>query len=341
MNSLERCMATVRGEPTDRRFVSLTLSLYGAGLTGCALERYYTDSEAYVQGQAAVLEAFAPDVLFSAFALTAEAQAFGMDVQYYEQQAPAQRRPSVDSARAFLDLPLPDISAHPRLLFVRQTIQMLSQRFGREVPVAGFALSPLDLPALVLGLDKWLETLLFDRDMAQSILETTSRFFVAWTNTLFQDGATLVVSPAVFSNPAVITPELLTDTAKPCLQRSFTQVTGPLLLHHGGNPIGEFLSVFKDLPHVIGFGIDHRDDYALARENAGPDKVIMAGLSGPNLDRHSPDHITRAIGKLLESAADDPRMALMTTGADIPLSTPPENILAIRTAVENRACQDG
>jgi len=341
MNSLERCMATIQGERTDRRFVSLTLSLYGAGLTGCPLMRYYTDAEAYVRGQIAVMETFAPDVLFSPFALTAEAQAFGMDVQYHDQQAPALRRPSVDSAAAFLDLPLPDIALHPRLLYVRQTVQGLSQRLGREVPVAGFALSPLDLPALVMGLDTWLETLLFDRDMAQSILEITSRFFVAWTNTLFQDGATLVVSPAIFSNPVVITPELLTDIAEPCLHRAFSQVNGPLLLHHGGNPIGAFLSVFRDLPHVIGFGIDHRDDYALARSNAGPEKVIMAGPSGPNLDRHSPDYIKQAVGRLLESSAGDSRMAVMTTGADIPLSTPPENILAIKTAVESVVQQDG
>lgn len=341
MNALERCMATVRGEPTDRRFVSLTLSLYGAGLTDCPLRRYYTEAEAYVQGQTAVMETFAPDILFSPFALTAEAQAFGMEVQFHEQQPPALRRPSVDSAQAFLDIPLPSVTEHPRLIYIRQAVQALSQAFGAQVPVAVFALSPMDLPALVLGVDKWLETLLFAGDLAQAILEMTSRFFGTWVAALFQDGATLVVSPAVFSNPAVITPELLSAIAKPCLDRAFAQVDGPLLLHHGGNLMGDFLSAYQDLPHVIGFGIDHRDDYALARKNAGPDKVIMTGLSGPTLDRRSPDEIEQAVARLLESTAGDSHMAFMTTGADIPLTTPPENIRAITRAVENMAQQDG
>ena len=43
MNSMERILATLAGEPTDRRAISLTLPLYGARLTSCDLRTYYTD----------------------------------------------------------------------------------------------------------------------------------------------------------------------------------------------------------------------------------------------------------------------------------------------------------
>ncbi len=90
MRSLDRVLATIDAQPTDRRAVSLTLSLYGAGLTGCPLTRYYNDPGEYALGQARALETIGPDILFGPFALPLEGEPFGSEVRIFDDQAPGQ-----------------------------------------------------------------------------------------------------------------------------------------------------------------------------------------------------------------------------------------------------------
>ncbi|MEQ8224253.1 MAG: uroporphyrinogen decarboxylase family protein, partial [Candidatus Eremiobacterota bacterium] len=107
MNSLERVTCAIRGEVSDRPPVSVTLSMYGARLTGCPLEKYYTDAAAYAEGQSAVKEIFQPDIIFTPFVLTAEGEAFGSRVKFFQNQPPNMSEPSVKSAEEFLKLPVP------------------------------------------------------------------------------------------------------------------------------------------------------------------------------------------------------------------------------------------
>ena len=61
MNSMERIQAALAGKPVDRRAIAPVLGLYGARLTNCPLDQYYTDPAAYARGQSAVRETFQPD----------------------------------------------------------------------------------------------------------------------------------------------------------------------------------------------------------------------------------------------------------------------------------------
>ena len=69
MKSLDRYRATLAGKPLEHCIVAPVLSLYGARLTGCPLERYYTEADAYARGQAAIYATLQPDILFAPFAL--------------------------------------------------------------------------------------------------------------------------------------------------------------------------------------------------------------------------------------------------------------------------------
>jgi uroporphyrinogen decarboxylase len=88
MNSLERLHATLAGKPLDRRAVAPVLGLYGARLTGCPLEQYYTDPVAYVRGQTAIREMFQPDILYAPVAFASLGAAFGGELVHLETMPP-------------------------------------------------------------------------------------------------------------------------------------------------------------------------------------------------------------------------------------------------------------
>lgn len=337
MNSIERIQATLEGKPTDRRALSLVLSLYGAKLTNCPLSEYYTDPIAYARGQSAVLETFEPDILFGPFALSLEGEAFGSQVRFFDNQPPNLVRPVIDSADEIDRLAIPDIDSHPKLLYFRKAIQTMVEEHGQRCPIAGIALSPLALPAMIMSMGSWLQTVLFDKDGTKRMLELAVPHFVRWVNALFRDGVSCVVIPAGLTNSSIITRQIAVDVAIPVLKEAFSQVNGPLVVHHVGTPLAPFIDLFADLPNVYGFVLDDRDDFTQIRQKVGPEFTLIGNIETVKLHERKPEEVVAECRKLLHDRRDDPRFILGTSGSDISFDTPVENILAFRQAAESFA----
>ncbi len=334
MNSKERVFATLQGKQVDRRPFTALLSLYGAGLTGCPLRQYYSDAAAYARGQTAVRETFEPDILFSPFSLVTLAEAFGGEAKYFDNYPPNLLRPAITSMSNIPHLSVPDIDSHPKIIYVRDSLRRIAETHGKESVTAAVLLSPLDLPLMIMGLDKWMETVLFDNDGVDRMLEITIPFFIQFANALLEDGADALVLPAAFLTPALATREILERFALPVMRDVFDKVRGPIVIHHVGSPFLKFLDLFAGLPNVVGFVLDHRDDLSEAREKAGPGMTIFGGPDGPNIGNVSPENIETQCRALLKARRKEPCFILGTTGADIPVDAPAENIHAMRKAVE-------
>ena len=335
MNSIERVFAAVEGKLVDRPAVTLTLSLYGARLTGCPSKEYYTNPTAYADGQSAVREEFQPDVLFTPFALPAEGEAFGSQVAYLDNYAPNIARPAVDSAEEATRLSIPDVDSHPRLLFIRESVRLLAARYGGQVPIAGILLSPVDLPALIMGIDAWLETLLCDEAAAKRVIDMTTRFFIKWANALLSDGANILLFPCNFSNPDIVTSKILKEIAVPVYQAAFSEIKGPLVIHHGGARLAPFLKHYDSLPNIVAFVLDPRDTFSEARGKVGPNRVLIGNVDGPNLCRKAPERIHQECENLLADRCDDRHFILATSNADVAYDTPPEHIHAMIQAAKD------
>lgn len=329
MTGVERVFATVQGQPTDHPAATATLSLYGARLTGCPLREYYTNPARYVEGQLAIRKTFQPDILFTPFVLAAEGEAFGSHPTYFEKNPPNITDWAANSAEAALRLPLPDPDAHPRLRYLRDATRQLVAQCAHDTAIAGVLLSPIDLPPLFMGLDNWLQTLLFEEDAAQKILERATQFFIQRANAFFADGVHVVALPLVFCNPLIVTPHIMRELALPVLRDAFQQVRGLIVAHHGGNPIVPFIEMLAGLPNVAAIVVDQYDRLEAARAAMGAAKTLLGNIDGPTLGKHSPDAIRQRCQHILRNRQADPRFILATSGADVAFDTPPECIHAL------------
>lgn len=336
MNSAQRVFAAIAGEPSDRRAFTLTLSLYGAALTGCPLAAYHADAARYLEGQLAVLETVGPDILFSPFVLPLEGRAFGCQLADQPGAPPNVGKPAFREPDALFRLKPPTIESDPGLAYLAESVRLMTQALGGEVPVAGILTAPTDLAAMIFGIEPWLEMLLFAPDDAKRVLEITGAHFLAMSEAFFRAGASCTVTPVMFCNPAIINPELAASTILPALREAFARSPGPIMFHHGGNPLSRYLDMFKDFPNVLGFVLDDRDSFREARQILGPGALLMGGLSGPHMAPRRPLDIRGRVERVLDERRGDPRFILATSHADVPLETPLENILAVRDAVLTR-----
>jgi uroporphyrinogen decarboxylase len=337
MNSKERVLATLQGKPSDRCAISPILSLYGARLTDCPLAEYYTNSTAYARGQSAVLETFQPDILFGPFALPLEGEAFGSQVKFFRNQAPNLATPAIDSVDKMSQMAVPDLNSHPTLLYFREAIRIMAAEHGHQIPIVAIALDPVGLPAMIMGLEGWLQTLLFDKDGTKRMLGITIPHFIQWVNSLLADGAAFIAIPTAFLNPFIVTRQIATEVAIPALKEAFSQVNGSLFVHSAGAPLAAFIDLFADLPKVVGFILNERDSFAEARNKVGPEFTLIGNIEGPYIYKQKSEEIRAECRKILHDRRNDARFILGSSCADIAIDTPPENIHAFRQAAQEFA----
>ena len=334
MTSLERVLLALQGKPQPSPPFTLTLSLYGARLTGCPLSEYYRRPERYLEGQEAVVDLCRPDIVFSPFALTLEAEAFGSELKFLPDNPPNIKKPAIRSADDFILLPLPDVDSNLSLLYLRESVRLLAGRYRGRKAICGVVTASVDLPAIIMGIDQWIETLLFAPEKAVTILEKAHRHFVALANALIADGANFIAIPTMFTNPQILYPKLIDEVILPALARSLADVKGPVVFHHGGNPMVPTLGDYLSLPNVAAYAVDHRDSLAVARRILGPNRLLLGNLNGPTLSRLSMDTVLSKVDQILDDRRGDPCFIFATSGADVPFDTPPALLQAIAKKVQ-------
>ncbi|MBE1424263.1 uroporphyrinogen decarboxylase [Desulfomicrobium macestii] len=332
MTGMERVLCALHGKPADRRAFTLALSLYGARLSGCPTQEYYSDPKRYLEGQRKVVRLIDPDIVFAPFALPFEALAYGGEGVWLDNFPPNVRKPPFREHET--PEPLGDgLLCAPGVSYLVESTRLLALEFGPSKPVCAVATAPVDLPAMLLGIEAWLETLLFDPERAARLMDLAEEHFLRLTGAFFAAGAAFVAIPVMFANLRLVTPALLEDAVLPALARAFGQAAGPLVHHHGGNRILDHLQRFSSLPNVAGFLLDPRDSLPQARDIIGPGRLVLGNMNGPGLARMQPDKAYASVSTLLAERASDRAFVLASSHADIPFDTSPDTLLAVRRAV--------
>lgn len=335
MNCIERITATLEGKRLDRRAFIPVLSLFGARLTGCSIDQYYTDPVAYTAGQIAVNKEFEPDILFGPFAFALVGAAFGCEIKLSASQAPNISTPAVASLDEWDRLALPDPDTNPHLLYFRQAIKLMATEFEGSVPVAACLPAPTDIPALVLGMEGWMELLLFNVKGAQRVLERVNQFFVKFANCLFDEGAMIAFLPCGYASPSVLMRAPVESLIRPALEQALGQINGPSVLHHCGAPLLDHLDIIAGLPSTVGYALSYEEGLAKARQVLGPDSTLLSGPHGPSLVEMDSAQVENICRSILEERdrEKDTHFILVTLGADVPYNTPINNLHAMRKAL--------
>jgi len=284
--------------------------------------------------QIGVIETFHPDIVFSPFALALYGKAFGSKIRFFDNQPPNLCTPVIVTADDMDKFVIPDIDSNPTLLFIRSTVQKLNNHYNNVIPVAAIALNPIDMPIMIMGIDGWMDTLLFHKRSAGQMLEKITPFFISWANTLFEEGADFIVMPAPFANPSIITRDIITDIVIPALNEAFSRIKGPLVMHSAGAMLVPFIDIYAGLPNVTAIIINGAEDFHEARMRIRKELTLIGNIDGPTLINKNPEDIRVECNKLLLDRKNDMHFILGTSAADIPINTPAENIHALRLAVE-------
>jgi len=256
-------------------------------------------------------------------------EAFGSQLVFFDNHPPNVSVPGCKSAEQVTSLAKNPVIQKKSMHFLMEATGYMKKYNNNNAAIGGVFLSPVDLPAIIIGMEGWLNTLLFEEREANLILESMIPFFVNSANAFLEAGAHLLILPLAFCNPHIVTRSMVEKIMIPVLKEAFQQVQGPIVLHHVGLPLSPFLEPLKDLPNVVGYALDSTDSFSKARQTLGAAPVLLGNIDGPTLNRQSPEDIMARCQRVYENRKNDRHFILATSGADIPLQTPEENIHAL------------
>lgn len=341
MNSYQRVMGTLMGQPVDRLPVFAVLGAYGAKLTDVDLRTLYSNASAYVAGQQAVQSTFGFDLVMTPFVHTAISEAFGGETAWSDVQAPNMKRPGVRSATEVLALSLPDPQRTPSLAVVLDATRRLADLYKEQVPVIAVLPGPGIMPSLIIGMELWMETVLFNEALAKAMLEYTAPFFVSWANALLAAGADCLVVTEGMASAEIAPRNLFAERFLPLLTTTFAQVNGPKVMHHTGGRINHVLDLLPGLAGMVGVAVSSKDSLSEARRMVGPDLNLIGNLDNLSFTAISAEKVYEMSRTCLSAAASSGHYILCNSAADIPLTTVPDNIRAMRTAVTDYSTENG
>ncbi|MCM0083808.1 uroporphyrinogen decarboxylase family protein [Geomonas sp. Red32] len=337
MNSYQRVMGTLTGQPVDRVPVFAVLGAYGAKLSGASLNRIFTDPASYAESQTAVQTTFGLDLVMTPFIYTFISESFGGETAWSEHQVPNMKRPGIGSPAKLLSTPMPAPEDVPRLSFILEATRQLAKSYREKVPVIGVLPGPCIMPSLMMGIGPWMETVLFEETLARKVLDHTNPFFVSLANALLAQGADCLVITEAMATVEIAPRALFEERFLPVVAQTFSQIRGPKVFHHTGGRINHVIDLLPGLDGLAGVAIGSRDDLGEARRLVGGETNLIGNLDNLGFASSSATEIYEMSRRCLLEGAPHGHYILSNSGADIPLSASPDTVHAMKRAAEDHA----
>ena len=324
MNSYERVMQRLRGEPVDRAPNFNIFMSYAAHHIGKPLSRFYLDYRVLCEANLAVLRDFSLDIVNTMSDAYRETADWGAAIEFPDDQLPKSKVPLLQDLADIHRLASPSPVTGRRMSDRVRAVRYYREQVGGEVPIMGWVEGALAETADLRGVSRLMMDLYDSPEQVEEVLERCTENAIDFARVQVEAGADIIgLGDAVASQ---ISPKMYRRFALPYEQRIFAAVhaMGALTrLHICGN-------ISKLLPFVAQSGADIVDvdwmvDMAEAREICGP--AAVCGNQDPVavMLQGTPETVRQAVTHALDLGG--PRCFSMA-GCEIPEGTPHANLLA-------------
>lgn len=284
MNSKQRCLAALSGEPVDRVPVFPLLMFFAQKRLEVSYREFATNGHVMAEAQLHIRDAFGVDAITAcsdAFRITAD---LGADMVFPENQTPFAASPSVVSRSDLNRLVRPDpLDPKTRINDRVRATQEMVRAVGDSCLVLGWVDMPFAEACSVCGVSTFMLMLYDDPLLAHQILEFLTPVVIDFSLAQLEVGAPMI--GAGDAAASLLSPKLYREFALPYEQRvcnAVHQADGMVKLHICGNTTHILDSMVRTEADL--FNVDHTVDFSTARHVYGEAKVCFKGNLDPVAD---------------------------------------------------------
>ena len=335
ITGMDRLVAAISGSACDRIPVFCNLLDQGAKELGISLEEYYAHGDYVAEAQIRMREKYGHDNVWSLFYVGKEAELLGCNKIIFAKDGP----PNVEDfvIKTYDDihkLEIPDdVSTHPAFEEGLKCLRILRKEAGGAYPICAYITASMALPALLMGMDKWME-LLFLGPVAvrDELLAKCHDFFVKEMRVYRQAGADVLIYSNPFGSTDLVPIKYFMEHALPWIEKDIRAVGTQGIVYYCG--MARFNNVIDGVLERTGIGIYYLsplDDIAQGKKIIAGRGLTCGVINDIQLIDWSKEEIRQEVKRMIDAGMLGGKF-LFGTGV-MPYSIPEANIQTMLDAV--------
>ena len=342
MTALQRLAAAATRHPADRIPIFCNLFDQGPPELGMSPRDYYARGAHVAEGQLRLREKYGYDNIWSLFYVGREAELLGCHgIHFADEGPPNVEHFVVESLDDIARLTVPDdIAAHPAFEQPAECLRLLREHVGGTYPICAYVTATMTLPALLMGMERWMSLLLMGPSGARdALLAKCHEFFVKEVQAYRAGGADLILYSNPFGSTDTVPMKFFLSQALPWIDRDIRAAgTNGLVYYCGTSRINRVLDIVLDTTGTTAHYLSPFDSIADAKEIAGGRSLTCGVINDARMTDWTPDDVVAEVKRMTDAGMHGGRF-LIGTGV-MPVSIPEANIRAYMSAAREFGCHD-
>lgn len=323
----------MRARNERRRLVMPLIGFPGLNLTGCTIKLAQQNYGAHFRVMQAIVEAFQPDAVFPLMDLAVEANGLGRYTVFPTRESATVLKDefSLDDLAVYEKI---NISFDTRLLGYVETVKLMSIGLPVSILKGAYVTGPYSLAALIMGADEAALATILRPDDLEKVCQFTTKKIRQYVQLLIAAGAQVIC--ILEPSAVMLGPEHF--------QRFSADYVKHIIDSCRYSGVGTVYHTCGNTMHLVnkmaGAGVDAVSldspeagvDLPAVARRLPPEVVVMGNINPTGVVlRGTPGEVKAEVTDLLRRMDPYPNFVL-STGCDLPLETPLENILAFMEA---------
>jgi uroporphyrinogen decarboxylase len=294
----------------------------------------YTEINAQVDVILAFYERFDADFLITAMDLSVEAECFGSEIVFSQNEAPQVQNRLIVSLSEIERLDVPSVGKCRSKNFIQITEKLIS--LGISIPVIGGIIGPFSLAGRLFGAKEMFRLTIDNESSALSLIEKCNQFLMSFTKAYKEAGCQGIV----VSEPSagLLSPKALSKFSSLFIKqlvRSFDSPAFRVIYHNCGARAVHLDSIFKTEASILHFGEPMDIPTALHRNKEN--RIISGNLDPVNVFLADKKEIVFEKTINLFNATKKDSNFLIAPGCDLAAETPLENVVTFYSVVHSQS----
>lgn len=328
MTPLQILAAAANGTPAPRIPIFCNLLDQGPRELGMSPRNYYANGEHVAAGQLKLRARYGYDNVWSLFYVGKEAELLGCrDILFAEDGPPNVADFVIKSYDDIARLEVPDdITAHPAWRETARCLDILRDEVGATHSICAYLTASTTLPAILMGMDKWMDLLLNGpADVRDELLKKCSEFFHKEVAAYRAAGANVLIYSTPFGSTSFVGMKRFQQFSMPWMLRDLAPGGIDNIVYYCGmapfnNVIAQVMDELKINVHYI----SPLADLAEAKAIIGRRGLTCGVIDDIKMIHWSPEQTRAEVKRLCEIGMVDQHFLIGT--AVMPLSVPEANI---------------
>ena len=302
----------------------------GIELCGSTVLKAVTDGQAHADAICALNERFPADAVTAIMDLTVEAEAFGAEIRFQENEIPTVIGCLLEDADSVAALEVPSLDKGRVREYLKANSIVVSRI--KDKKIYGGCIGPFSLAGRLFDLSELMMAMYIEPETVTMLLDKCTTFITSYLQTMKETG----VNGVILAEPAS---GLVSNDD--CYQYSSVYVHKiveavldekfSIVLHNCGNTGHCTDAMIRSGASALHFG--NRADMVEALKTCPSNIPVMGNIDPVTvMQQAAPEQVYAAVSELLERTAGFDNF-ILSSGCDVPPRTPFENIQAFYQAL--------